>query len=219
MAPPWANIVGVTDEKHPADRVVEFLLYAPVGLALSARDLLPDLVERGRQQLGTQVTLARMLGEFAVKQGQAEAGKAFDRARDQAQSTLEQLGVVGDGAGAGAEPPPAAAPAASEAPAASDTPAGPPPTLVASHGEAVGREAPPAKGATAPASPDPVPVGDAPPGPAELAIPDYDSLSASQVLPRLSGLDRAELEAVRAHEAAHRGRKTILSKVAQLQGA
>jgi hypothetical protein len=53
----------------------------------------------------------------------------------------------------------------------------------------------------------------------ELAIPDYDSLSASQVLPRLSNLDADELEAVRAHEAAHRGRKTILSKVAQLQGA
>jgi hypothetical protein len=60
-----------------------------------------------------------------------------------------------------------------------------------------------------------------PPPPAvgtELAIPDYDSLSASQVLPRLSGLDGAELEAVRAHEVAHRGRKTILNKVAQLQG-
>jgi hypothetical protein len=53
----------------------------------------------------------------------------------------------------------------------------------------------------------------------ELAIPDYDSLSASQVLPRLSGLSPSELEAVRAHEATHRGRKTILSKVAQLQAS
>ena len=56
------------------------------------------------------------------------------------------------------------------------------------------------------------------PGAAELAITDYDSLSASQVVPRLEGLSDAELAAVRDYEAAHRGRKTILSKIAQLQG-
>jgi hypothetical protein len=49
-----------------------------------------------------------------------------------------------------------------------------------------------------------------------LAIPAYDSLSASQVVPRLSNLSPAELEAVREYEAAHRGRKTILNRVAQL---
>jgi hypothetical protein len=36
---------------------------------------------------------------------------------------------------------------------------------------------------------------------------------------RLAGLTATELEAVRSYEAAHRGRKTILSKVAQLQSA
>jgi hypothetical protein len=51
----------------------------------------------------------------------------------------------------------------------------------------------------------------------ELAIPDYDSLSASQVVPRLAGLSRQELEAVRTYEQAHRARKTILNRVAQLQ--
>ena len=50
-----------------------------------------------------------------------------------------------------------------------------------------------------------------------LAIPDYDSLSASQVVPRLAGLEPDELEAVRQYEAAHRARRTILSRVAQLQ--
>ena len=42
--------------------------------------------------------------------------------------------------------------------------------------------------------------------------PDYDSLSASQVVPRLDGLTADELEAVRRYEAAHRGRRTILGK-------
>ena len=50
-----------------------------------------------------------------------------------------------------------------------------------------------------------------------LAIPDYDSLSASQVVPRLAGLTSEELEAVRRYEAAHRARRTILGRVAQLQ--
>jgi hypothetical protein len=50
-----------------------------------------------------------------------------------------------------------------------------------------------------------------------LAIPDYDSLAASQVIPRLAGLTPPELEAVRQYEAAHRARRTILGRVAQLQ--
>ena len=55
--------------------------------------------------------------------------------------------------------------------------------------------------------------------PTSLAIPDYDALSASQVVPRLAGLAADELDAVRRYEAANRGRKTILSKIAQLQAA
>ncbi|HEV8296913.1 MAG TPA: hypothetical protein VGQ20_06450 [Acidimicrobiales bacterium] len=51
-----------------------------------------------------------------------------------------------------------------------------------------------------------------------LAIPGYDSLSASQVVPRLDALLPDELEAVRQHETAHRGRRTILNRIAQLQG-
>ena len=41
----------------------------------------------------------------------------------------------------------------------------------------------------------------------DLAIPSYDSLAASQVVPRLDGLTSIELEAVRRYELAHRGRQ------------
>jgi hypothetical protein len=88
-------------------------------------------------------------------------------------------------------------------------------------------EAPVDDGTDAVASPAPqvpvvddepeTPAGPPPPAPDELAIPDYESLSASQVVNRLPGLADDELEAVRRYEAAHRGRKTILNKVAQLQ--
>lgn len=50
-----------------------------------------------------------------------------------------------------------------------------------------------------------------------LAIPDYDSLSASQVVPRLAALGPQELEAVWQYESAGRGRKTILNKIVQLR--
>jgi hypothetical protein len=49
-----------------------------------------------------------------------------------------------------------------------------------------------------------------------LAIPGYDSLSASQVVQRLAGLSHSELIEVREHEQSHRHRRTILNRVEQL---
>ncbi len=49
-----------------------------------------------------------------------------------------------------------------------------------------------------------------------LAIPGYDSLSASQVVEHLAGLGGADLEAVRLYESSHRNRRTILGKIDQL---
>ncbi len=78
---------------------------------------------------------------------------------------------------------------------------------------------------TPPAEPPPEPVTEPAPAPepvpevSSLAIPDYDNLSASQVVPRLGGLSDVELDAVRRYEAAERGRKTILNKIAQLRSA
>ncbi len=54
------------------------------------------------------------------------------------------------------------------------------------------------------------------PSEAELPVQDYDSLAASQVVPRLATLATEELLAVQAYELAHRNRQTILNRVAQL---
>jgi hypothetical protein len=51
---------------------------------------------------------------------------------------------------------------------------------------------------------------------AELPIPGYDALSASQVVERLIGLEGEELDAVRDYETTHRNRRTILGKIEQL---
>jgi hypothetical protein len=54
---------------------------------------------------------------------------------------------------------------------------------------------------------------------AELAIPGYDTLAASQIVARLSGLNAEELRSVRLYEEAHRARRTILARITQLEQA
>jgi hypothetical protein len=160
----------VTDGKRPVDQAV--VLYAPLGFALEARRLLPSFVERGKQQ----VQMARMIGQFAVKQGHSEAQVRLGKAQEQAEVMLSELGLR-----------------------LADEPKVP----------ATAQVRRPSAAARGPRSSSAA---------AELAVADYDSLAASQVIPRLAGLEADELEAVRTYESAHRGRKTILGKIAQLQG-
>lgn len=85
---------------------------------------------------------------------------------------------------------------------------GPPP------GEGTAREEPEEAGAAHAAGAE---LPKRAPAAASLAIPDYDSLAASQVVPRLTSLTESELSDVRDYEAAHRSRQTILNRVRQLQ--
>lgn len=71
---------------------------------------------------------------------------------------------------------------------------------------------PAAEGAQAASDPAPPPAA---PTEAELPIQHYDSLAASQVVPRLATMSPDELRAVRDYELAHRKRQTILNRVAQ----
>lgn len=59
-------------------------------------------------------------------------------------------------------------------------------------------------------------AGEPVPAVGELAIPEYDSLAASQVVPRLTTLDPTELVAIGAYETANRARRTILNRVTAL---
>lgn len=165
-------------QDDPAEQLLDLLVFAPIGLLLEARDLLPRLAEKGREQLGGQVTVARMVGELAVRQGQRQADKFVDRLRQ------SQARPADEGTRSGAAPSPA--PEKGE-------------------GGAAPRPSRPSK--PAPATP----------GSSALAIPGYDTLSASQVLPRLEGLSPEELVAVRGYEEATRSRKTILSRIDQLR--
>ena len=181
--------------KSPIDQWFEVFVYAPLGFALDARQLFPRFVDRGR----SQVVLARVVGKYAVQHGQTRAGRYLGDSQNQLAAVLQALGLLpeenelhddGDVAAFEAEQVTFAQPAAHT----------PEPDSPASPSAAVFDDGPP-------------------PDPSELAIPDYDNLSASQVVPRLGGLTAEELEAVRRYELAARGRKTILGKITQLQSA
>lgn len=162
----------MTDRKRPIDHVLDLLVYAPLGFVMSLDEVVPQLVEKGHQQ----VNMARMFGQFAVETGTKEARKRVEQLTDRnaGRAPLRPVATMPD-----------------EARAAAPSPEAP-------------EQAPPA-----------VETEEAP-SEGELAIPGYDSLSASQVVPRLDGLSAEERDAVRRYETAHRGRKTILSKLAQL---
>jgi hypothetical protein len=183
--------------KGPIGQAIDALVYAPIGLFFDGPSLLPKLVEDGRNHAKG----ARVFGEFAVRQGRAELSRRLSSFGVQAEEVLRILGVLPDDE---AEPP---GPPGSGVTA----PRGPWATARAGTGTAGGGAGAAGNGfAGDEATPEAPPVE-------TLAITDYDSLSASQVVTRLDGLEPEELEAVRAYESAHRGRKTILNKVAQIQ--
>jgi len=189
---------AVPEKKSPVEQAFDVFVYAPLGLALEARSLMPRLVERGRNQ----VMMARMIGKFAVRQGQSESTKVLGKASVQASMVLSDLGLLVRDAGERA---------GSAGPAAGDT---------IDTIDAPLADAPETSQVAAP--PDAEPSANAAPSTdvaTDLAIADFDSLAASQVIPRLPGLSSAELEAVRDYEAVHRGRKTVLNRIAQLQSA
>ena len=182
------------EPQAPLDRLLDLAVYAPVGLALAARDLVPELAERGRRQLDARFAAARMVGRLAVKEGTRQADLALRRLTDQAQAVVTNARSSRAGRPSAEETSDADGDGAPR-PASVDEPAG----------------AAPAEAAAADRAPAPDPAG--------LSIPGYDTLSASQVVQRLPGLSAEELEAVRAYELAGRARKTLLHKVAQLKAA
>jgi hypothetical protein len=230
----------MAETRPPIEQLLDLFVYAPIGALLTARESMPDLIEKGRTRVTGQLAMAKMIGQFAVAQGQKEAQKVATKVAQQAGDLLTN--GLSPSTPAGSPTPAGPRPGERSANGTSRNGAGPTPlvtsgaaTAAASAATALGGR--PATGpATEGADPSPThvsapgrrpgtggqpPVGTAtaPGAPAvdDLAIPGYDSLSASHVVQRLAGLSGPELDAVRAYETATRGRRTILSKIAQLQ--
>lgn len=184
------------DIRTPLDHALDVFVYLPVGLVFELPRSIPRFIDRGHRQVEQAVAI----GLEALNLG-GRASDPVQRVRDHTAATLRGLGVAPP---LGDEPPPPR-PGAPTLSVVSD----PTPAPAATPGSSSNGD-----GAAAAAS-----TGDPAPDPSALAIPGYDSLSASQVVPRLEGLTSDELETVRTYEQATRGRKTILSKIAQLQAS
>lgn len=185
-----AGVSDRNDAKTPIEHVLDACVYAPIGFVLEARSLLPRFVDRGRNQ----IVLARVVGKYAVRKGTRATESRVGQAQEQVLGILRLVHSTEPSA------PPDAADSVGSAPFSPTTTNGRNPS---------GNGA----GASEPAAAPPRSDVD----PSALAIPDYDALSASQVVPRLESLTVDELELVRRYEAETRGRKTILNKIAQLQ--
>ena len=199
-----------SDDRSSFERPLEALVFAPLGFALEVRQMYPRFVDRGRNQ----ILLARLVGRYATRQAMTAAGGVLERNGGPATDVLRLVGLV----------PPVGDDGGVDVGVAIEEVAGEVAKVVGDDT----RPTTPDHLVVVPDGVDDGPAGDGPadvgpvvdvvvPDPASLAIPDYDSLAASQVVPRLDALDVDELEAVRCYESGVRGRKTILAKIAQLQ--
>jgi hypothetical protein len=177
----------VEEEPTPLQRVVDLLVFAPVGVALTVVEDLPGLIGKGRQRFETDMQNARVIGQFVVTHGQRQVvdrvGKLLHReSSDDAASAAASASASADGDATGAGAP---APAAATPPPTSPKPPKP--------------HADPADGVIV-----------------EGALAGYDTLSASQVVRRLESLGPEELRAIHGYEASHRNRRTILNRAHQI---
>lgn len=75
-----------TDESTPTKGPLDVLLFAPVGMVLTAAEDLPGLVTKGRERVQQEINNARVLGEFVVSAGSKEFAQRFGKLFGQAPS-------------------------------------------------------------------------------------------------------------------------------------
>lgn len=194
-------------DTNPIEQLIELLVYAPIGLLYEYEDVLPQLVRRGR----SQVQLARLLGQMAVKGRQADPSAVAGDVAGLAAGVLARA-VTEFGAQVGLAPKPTpepsaqpdTAPEAAREPQPAAEPAAfePAPLAATDEPEAAAIEAS-----------EPEPSG---PESAPLPIAGYDDLTARQIVALLGELTPAQRQRIRRYETAGRNRKTVLSKLDRL---
>src|SRR5215207_1026500 len=105
----------MADQKRPLDRVLDLFVYAPLGLVMNLEEIVPELIEKGHQQ----VNMARRFGQFAVQTGTKEARKRVEHVQER---VGRRAGPSSDGSYATPSMPPSPSSAPpSEAPADTTT--------------------------------------------------------------------------------------------------
>jgi hypothetical protein len=207
----------MTEPNDRLQRALDLVVYAPLGASLFLRDTAPGFVQmfvaRGRAEVGRRheqvqqrITTARSLGQVALAFGVPVARERVQQQLDELRNRAGDIVDTNRRRIASTAGRPAARPAGDGPPGAAS------PSVPAANGN----------GSSTASSAGGVGNGAAriahAAARADLPIPGYDALSASQVVERLIGLGAAELEAIRTYEAANRNRRTILGKIDQLTG-
>jgi hypothetical protein len=65
----------MTEPKPPLEQLLEFALFAPIGLALAFCDNLPKVKPIGLKEVNQQISSARMIGTLTVNQARREVEK------------------------------------------------------------------------------------------------------------------------------------------------
>jgi hypothetical protein len=221
----YGNGQGEPKGKEPVDWVMDVFVHTPIGLAVMAWKRMPEFVGSvpdlvgqamakgcaqlagAEERISEEVRKARMIGQVAVTFGGRQLRREVDaRLRDAKQAAgglanfLPNLaGDESNGAGAGD----ATTVSAHSTPTVPASPPDADATPTAAKAESAGATRRARRpGATTKA--------------ADLPIQEYDGLSASQVVSRLSGLTPEELRAIRSYEEGSRGRRTVLLAIDRL---
>jgi len=241
----FGNGQGQSAGKEPVDWAMDLFVHMPIGFAVMAWKRVPEFVgsvpdlvgqalSKGcstlagaEERISEEVRKARMIGEVAVTFGGRQLRREVDaRLRDAKQAAG---GVAGFRPGATAAAP---APNGSTSPSSPPVTATATPTAPASPDAETAAKKPAARkttgakstGARKTATAKAPSVAKrarraaaaAPASAADLPIREYDGLSASQVVSRLTGLTPGELGAIRSYEEGSRGRRTILVAIDRL---
>ncbi|MBW3536223.1 MAG: hypothetical protein KY395_00450 [Actinobacteria bacterium] len=70
------------EERSALDEALDLFIFAPIGLAVTAAEELPKIVERGREVVESRMGTARVLGRVAVNQGRVEVSRIVSQWND-----------------------------------------------------------------------------------------------------------------------------------------
>jgi hypothetical protein len=171
------------DETPPGvNQLLDMFIYAPIGMLYEYPEVLPQLVKKGK----SQVQLAKVMGEFAIRKGQADpaafASEGFASAGGAIAKLITELGEM-------------------FAESQGSNGAGERRSGSTSESAAIEAKA----SVVSPNKPT-----------SRLPIANYDKLTAREIVGLLSDITPAQRARVRAHETQNRARKTVLSKLDQL---
>ncbi len=99
---------GGPDRKSPLQRAVELCVFAPVGVAMTVVEDLPELVDKGRRRVELQLGNARIVGRFVVTKGRRQVSDRLQELRTN--GTAVSGAEEAPGAPAPEPPPPAPRP-------------------------------------------------------------------------------------------------------------